>query len=52
MIVNARVAVTPLESVTSTVNEKVPSWVGVPLMVPVEDRVKPGGSDPDASDQL
>lgn len=29
-----------------------PAVVGVPLSTPVGDSVKPGGSEPDASDQL
>jgi len=34
------------ESVTFTVKVKVPVAVGVPEMVPVELRVRPGGNDP------
>ena len=52
MIVNAWVAVAPVESVTLSANVKLPATVGVPLMVPVEDKVRPGGSDPDTTDQL
>ena len=40
------------ESVTRTVKLEVPEAVGVPLITPPELRLKPAGSEPDASDQL
>ncbi len=52
MTVNVWVAVAPVESVTLTVNVNVPASVGVPLMIPVEDKARPGGSDPDTTDQV
>ena len=41
-----------LVSVTFTVNEGVPAVVGVPLICPELPSVKPGGKEPELSDQL
>lgn len=41
------------ESVNWTIKLKVPDWVGVPVMAPPDDSVKPGGNDvPDTNDQV
>lgn len=46
-------AVPPVESVTLIVNEKEPAVVGVPVIAPVVAlRVRPGGSEPDATENL
>lgn len=39
----------PLASVALTLNGKLPGVVGVPLIVPVDERVSPGGRDPEES---
>jgi len=41
-----------LESVTRTVNEKVPVCVGVPEIWPDGEITRPGGNEPDVIDQL
>jgi hypothetical protein len=41
-----------LESVTSAVKLYCPEAVGVPLMIPLEARVKPGGRFPELTTQL
>jgi hypothetical protein len=46
------VAVRAAESVTLTVMDEVPLAVGVPLMAPAEDKVKPAGNVPEARLQL
>lgn len=41
------------ESFTWTVNEKLPVWLGVPLIWPVEAFiVRPGGKEPEVTDQV
>jgi hypothetical protein len=40
-----------VESTRRTVKLKVPVAVGVPVIAPPEDSVKPGGGVPDATDQ-
>jgi hypothetical protein len=40
------------ESVTPTVKEYVPLWLGVPEMTPALDNVNPGASDPEARLQI
>lgn len=50
---NCPFAVCPLESATVTVNTVEPVAVGVPVMPPeVLFKFKPGGSDPDVTDQV
>ena len=39
-------------SVNFTVKLEVPGVVGVPVMTPEEDSVRPAGSDPDATVQV
>src|ERR1700759_4390698 len=46
----ACVAVWPLASLTRTVKNDVPTWVGEPGSVPSGLRVRPGGSVPAATD--
>jgi len=46
-MLSAAVAVRPPESLTCTLKWKVPLAVGVPLITPVDDSAKPGGSEPD-----
>jgi hypothetical protein len=41
-----------LESVTCTVNEKLPACVGVPVICPELERSTPGGNEPVVTDQL
>ena len=52
VMVSALVAVVPAVSVAWAVKLAVPAVVGVPEIVPVVLRVRPGGSDPLASDQV
>jgi hypothetical protein len=40
------------ESLTFTAKLNWPDWVGVPLMVPVALRVRPGGNEPELMNQL
>ena len=47
MVMAQAVPVAPLASLTWTL--KVPAAVGVPLMRPEEERVRPSGSDPEFS---
>jgi hypothetical protein len=49
---NARVADRFAESVTLAVKVNVPAVVGVPEIAPLPARVRPGGSDPSASDHV
>jgi hypothetical protein len=42
----------PLASVTVTVTSDVPALAGTPLMMPVEESVRPVGSEPDEAAQL
>jgi hypothetical protein len=46
-IVKLAMAVDPSESVTRTVNGKVPNTVGVPEIKPAAFRERPEGKDPD-----
>lgn len=46
------VADAPAESVTATTKEYAPADVGVPLIDPPLDSDKPGGNDPDKTEQL
>jgi hypothetical protein len=48
----ACVAVSPEASTTRTVNWKVPAIRAVPVIAPPEERDKPGGRDPDITDQV
>ena len=41
-----------MASVTFTVNEKEPAAVGVPLIRPDDDKVKPAGSDPELREKV
>ena len=41
-----------LESVTCTVNEKLPAWVGIPEICPAVDMARPGGIAPEVMDHL
>ena len=41
----------PAESVAWTVAEKLPAVVGVPVMTPAVDKLRPGGSEPAVTDQ-
>src|SRR5882762_7535908 len=54
VILNPRAAVCTglLESVTWTVKLPVPTVVGVPVICPLADTVKPAGRLPDCNDQL
>ena len=45
------VPVKPSESVAWTVAEYDPAVVGVPVTTPAGDRVRPGGSEPETTDQ-
>jgi hypothetical protein len=49
--VNVPLAAAELASVTVTMNAAVPAAVGVPVIAPAEERERPGGSAPRASDQ-
>ena len=42
----------PVPSVTVTVIANVPALAGTPLMMPVEESVRPVGSEPDEAAQL
>jgi len=42
----------PVASVTVTVISDVPALAGTPLMMPVEESVRPVGSEPDEAAQL
>ncbi len=50
MIWKRPLAVRSPESTTVAVKEKVPVWVGVPVIVPLELSVSPGGSEPAETD--
>ena len=41
-----------VESVTSTEKGKVPAIEGDPVMMPLAARLRPGGREPEASDQV
>jgi hypothetical protein len=45
-------AAAPAESSTRTANEKVPTVVGLPVVLPPEDNANPGGRAPDEIDHL
>jgi hypothetical protein len=45
-------AAAPAESSTRTTNEKVPTVVGLPVVLPPEDSANPGGRAPDEIDHL
>ena len=45
-------AVRPSMSVSPTVKENVPTAVGLPLRAPLLDNARPGGSEPDTTDQV
>jgi hypothetical protein len=53
-ITTVKVAVTtaPALSLTCTVKLNVPEAVGVPEIVPLVDRLRPPGRDPDVTDQV
>ena len=53
VLLNCLLAMTPLATVTCTVNYGVPLAVGVPLMAPVPPlNDSPAGSDPVVIDQM
>ncbi len=52
VIDRARPAVRPAVSVVRTVKLLVPAVVGVPLMRPVDDSVRPAGTDPAVTAQV
>jgi hypothetical protein len=52
-VISAGELAAPEESVTSTVKEKVPASVGVPLISPVEAfKSRPGGNEPSTIDHV
>jgi hypothetical protein len=51
-MVNWRFVAPPSASLTFPVNVKVPVLVGVPVMAPPLENVKPGGKAPDVTDHV
>jgi hypothetical protein len=45
-------AALPAESSSRTTNEKVPTAVGVPVVLPADDKTNPGGSAPELIDHV